>query len=55
MFTDKAQNIVHSLQTHSDLDCRFLAIRLSFSDFYKTKKEKESAKDHQTPKLSSAS
>ncbi|CAL1700978.1 unnamed protein product [Somion occarium] len=39
MFSEKAQTIVHGLQSHSDLDCRFLGIRLSFSDFYKTKRE----------------
>jgi gamma-tubulin complex component 3 len=38
-FSDRAQSIVHSLQTHPDLDCRFLAIRLSFSDYYKSRKE----------------
>ncbi|KAG6860233.1 hypothetical protein C0995_013839 [Termitomyces sp. Mi166 len=38
-FTERAQTIVHYLQVHSDLDCRFLGVRLSFSDFYKSKKE----------------
>ncbi|KAI9574841.1 gamma-tubulin complex, component 3 [Boletus coccyginus] len=38
-FSDSAQSIVHALQSHPDLDCRFLGIRLSFSDFYRTKKE----------------
>jgi gamma-tubulin complex component 3 len=38
-FTEKAQIIVMQLQGHPDLDCRFLSIRLSFSDFYKTRKE----------------
>ncbi|KAM6495845.1 gamma-tubulin complex DGRIP91/SPC98 component [Amanita muscaria] len=38
-FTEKLQTIVLHLQTHPDLDCRFLSIRLSFSDFYKTKKD----------------
>ncbi|KAG9317306.1 gamma-tubulin complex, component 3 [Chiua virens] len=38
-FSDSAQAIVHALQSHPDLDCRFLGIRLSFSDFYRTKKE----------------
>ena len=36
-FSEKAQTLVHGLQTHTDPDCRFLAIRLSFSDFYKSK------------------
>lgn len=40
-FSEHAQTIVHGLQTHPDLDCRFLAIRLSFSDFYRSKKEKD--------------
>ena len=38
-FSDSAQAIVHALQPHPDLDCRFLGIRLSFSDFYRTKRE----------------
>ncbi|KAF8076445.1 gamma-tubulin complex DGRIP91/SPC98 component [Lyophyllum atratum] len=38
-FSDRAQTIVHHLQVHPDLDCRFLGVRLSFSDFYKSKKE----------------
>ncbi|KAG6816919.1 hypothetical protein H0H87_001621 [Tephrocybe sp. NHM501043] len=38
-FTERAQTIVHLLQVYSDLDCRFLAVRLSFSDFYKSRKE----------------
>ncbi|KAG5732384.1 Spindle pole body component alp6 [Termitomyces sp. T112] len=38
-FTERAQTIVHHLQVHSDLDCRFLGVRLSFSDFYKSKRE----------------
>ncbi|KAF9456030.1 gamma-tubulin complex DGRIP91/SPC98 component [Collybia nuda] len=37
-FSDRAQTIVQYLQVHPDLDCRFLGIRLSFSDFYKSKK-----------------
>jgi len=36
-FSERAQSIVHSLQTHPDLDCRFLAVRLSFSDYYRSK------------------
>ncbi|KAI0080887.1 gamma-tubulin complex DGRIP91/SPC98 component [Panus rudis PR-1116 ss-1] len=38
-FTEKVQSIVQGLQSHSDLDCRFLGIRLSFSDFYRLKRE----------------
>lgn len=38
-FSERVQAIVQALSTHADLDCRFLAIRLSFSDFYKTRKE----------------
>ncbi|KAJ7749089.1 gamma-tubulin complex DGRIP91/SPC98 component [Mycena maculata] len=37
VFSDRAQTIVHQLQAHPDLDCRFLGIRLSFSDFYRKK------------------
>ncbi|KAK0468412.1 gamma-tubulin complex, component 3 [Desarmillaria tabescens] len=38
-FSEKAQALVHQLQTHPDLDCRFLAVRLSFSEYYRTKKD----------------
>ncbi|KAF8913942.1 gamma-tubulin complex, DGRIP91/SPC98 component [Gymnopilus junonius] len=38
-FSDRVQTLVHHLQVHPDLDCRFLGIRLSFSDFYRPKKE----------------
>ncbi|KAH9951715.1 gamma-tubulin complex DGRIP91/SPC98 component [Amylocystis lapponica] len=41
LFSERTQAIVQALQTHPDLDCRFLGIRLSFSDFYKTKKEQQ--------------
>ncbi|KAH7105471.1 gamma-tubulin complex, DGRIP91/SPC98 component [Auriculariales sp. MPI-PUGE-AT-0066] len=40
-FSEHAQALVHGLQTHPDLDCRFLAARLSFNEFYRTRKEKE--------------
>ncbi|KZT72474.1 gamma-tubulin complex, component 3 [Daedalea quercina L-15889] len=40
-FSERAQTIVQALSSHADLDCRFLAIRLSFSDFYKTRKESQ--------------
>lgn len=40
-FSERAQSIVQGLQTHPDLDCRFLGIRLSFSDFYRSKKEQQ--------------
>lgn len=39
-FSEHAHAIVHGCQTHPDLDCRFLAVRLSFSDFYRSKKDK---------------
>ncbi|KAI1789552.1 gamma-tubulin complex DGRIP91/SPC98 component [Ganoderma leucocontextum] len=38
-FSERVQTVVQGLATHSDLDCRFLGIRLSFSDFYKTRKD----------------
>ncbi|KAF9057610.1 gamma-tubulin complex DGRIP91/SPC98 component [Panaeolus papilionaceus] len=34
-FSEKVQGLVQQLQVHPDLDCRFLGIRLSFSEFYK--------------------
>ncbi|KAI0818726.1 Spc98 family-domain-containing protein [Irpex lacteus] len=42
LFSEKMQTLVQGLQTHPDLDCRFLGIRLSFSDFYKSKREHKS-------------
>ncbi|KAF8351415.1 gamma-tubulin complex DGRIP91/SPC98 component [Amanita rubescens] len=39
LFTEKTQSIVIHLQAHHDLDCRFLGIRLSFSDYYKIRKD----------------
>ncbi|KAH6914861.1 gamma-tubulin complex component 3 [Coprinopsis sp. MPI-PUGE-AT-0042] len=42
-FSEKVQVIVQHLQVHPDLDCRFLAIRLSFSDFYRSRKAAASA------------
>ncbi|KAI0053620.1 gamma-tubulin complex DGRIP91/SPC98 component [Auriscalpium vulgare] len=41
-FSEQVQAIVHSLQSHVDLDCRFLGIRLSFSDFYRSKRDFQS-------------
>ena len=38
-FSEKTQILVHGLQSHHDLDCRFLGTMLSFSDFYKSKKD----------------
>lgn len=40
-FSDRAQNIVLQLQVHPDLDCRFLGVRLSFSDYYRSRKEQQ--------------
>lgn len=42
-FSERAQTIVQSLQGHADLDCRFLGVRLSFSDFYKARREQTQA------------
>ncbi len=38
-FSEKAQTLVQQLQVHPDLDCRFLAVRLNFSDFYRSRKD----------------
>ncbi|KAF9567322.1 gamma-tubulin complex, DGRIP91/SPC98 component [Agrocybe pediades] len=38
-FSEKVQTMVQQLQVHPDLDCRFLGIRLSFSDYYRPKKD----------------
>ncbi len=40
-FSDRVQNLVLQLQVHPDLDGRFLGIRLSFSDYYRTRKEQQ--------------
>jgi gamma-tubulin complex component 3 len=42
-FSEKIQTMVLQLQVHPDLDCRFLGIRLSFSDFYKSKKDQQTS------------
>ncbi|KAG8748429.1 Microtubule-nucleating Tub4p (gamma-tubulin) complex component [Ceratobasidium sp. 414] len=42
-FSDLAMSIVVSLNTHSDYECRFLGVRLSFSDFYRLKRERQLA------------
>jgi gamma-tubulin complex component 3 len=38
-FSERATVVIHGLQSHPDLSCRFLAIKLSFSEFYKTRRE----------------
>jgi len=38
-FSERAQIIVQHLQVHPDFRCRFLGVRLSFSEFYKSKKD----------------
>uniref|UniRef100_A0A0W0FJX8 Putative gamma-tubulin complex component 3 n=1 Tax=Moniliophthora roreri TaxID=221103 RepID=A0A0W0FJX8_MONRR len=38
-FTERVQTLTQHLQIHSDLDCRFLGVRLNFSDFYRSKKD----------------
>ncbi|KAH9077122.1 gamma-tubulin complex DGRIP91/SPC98 component [Lactarius deliciosus] len=40
-FSEKVQVILHALQAHVDLDCRFLSVRISFSDFYRAKKDSQ--------------
>ncbi|KAF8606058.1 gamma-tubulin complex DGRIP91/SPC98 component [Ceratobasidium sp. AG-I] len=42
-FSDLAMSIVMALNTHSDYECRFLGVRLSFSDFYRLKRERQLA------------
>lgn len=37
LFSQKVHGIVHLLQSHPDLECRFLGVRLSFSDFYRSR------------------
>jgi len=41
-YSDRVQMLVQHLLVHPDLDCRFLGIRLSFSEFYKSKKDQNS-------------
>lgn len=38
-FSERVQAAVQGLQSHADLDCRFLGVRLSFSDFYRSRRE----------------
>ncbi|THH07676.1 hypothetical protein EW145_g3217 [Phellinidium pouzarii] len=42
-FSERVQALVLALAVHPDLDCKYLGIRLSFSDFYKTKRDKDAA------------
>ncbi|KAJ3924046.1 gamma-tubulin complex, component 3 [Lentinula edodes] len=44
-FSEKVQALVAALQTHPDLDCRFLGVRLNFSDYYRGKQQKEKEKE----------
>lgn len=37
-FSEKAQALVLHLSVHPDGDCKYLGIRLSFSEFYKMRK-----------------
>jgi gamma-tubulin complex component 3 len=46
-FSEKVQSMVQQLQIHPDLDCRFLGVRLSFSDYYKSKKDAKDAQSGQ--------
>ena len=43
-FSERVQAAVLGLQSHPDLDCRFLGVRLSFSDFYRSRREQAQAK-----------
>ena len=45
-FSEKVQTLVLALTAHPDLDCKYLGVRLSFSEFYKTRKDKEKEKDN---------
>ncbi|EJD00999.1 gamma-tubulin complex, DGRIP91/SPC98 component [Fomitiporia mediterranea MF3/22] len=40
-FSEKVQSLVVSLAAHPDLDCKYLGTRLSFSDFYKIRRDKD--------------
>lgn len=40
-FSERVLVLVQQLQIHPDLDCRFLGIRLSFSDYYKPRREQQ--------------
>ncbi|KAF8655241.1 hypothetical protein AX16_003145 [Volvariella volvacea WC 439] len=45
-FTVKSQHLVRELQQQTDLDCRFLGVRLSFSDYYKQQRREQQAQPH---------
>ncbi|KAJ3778845.1 gamma-tubulin complex, component 3 [Lentinula raphanica] len=44
-FSEKVQTLVAALQTHPDLDCRFLGVRLNFSEYYRGKQQKEKERE----------
>lgn len=44
-FSEKVQSLVAALQTHPDLDCRFLGVRLNFTEYYRGKQQKEKEKE----------
>jgi hypothetical protein len=46
-FAAHALAIVIGLYTHPDQDCRFLAVRLSFNDYYKIQRREVVAKSTQ--------
>jgi gamma-tubulin complex component 3 len=56
-FYTLALTIVTGLHTHPDQDCRFLAVRLSFNDFYKPARAAASSSKstvssrHETPTI----
>ena len=48
-FSERVAAIVSALGNHPDQDCRFLGVKLSFSDFYRVKaKEKAEREAHQS-------
>ncbi|KLO19761.1 gamma-tubulin complex DGRIP91/SPC98 component [Schizopora paradoxa] len=40
-FSENAQNLVYALNAHEDMDCKNLSMRLSFSDYYRSKRESQ--------------
>ncbi|KAF8325167.1 gamma-tubulin complex, DGRIP91/SPC98 component [Cantharellus anzutake] len=51
-FSERVTTIVFALGNHPDQDCRYLAVKLSFSDFYRVKaKEKAEKADKEAQQL----
>ena len=46
-FSERVATIVSALGNHPDQDCRFLAVKLSFGDFYRVKAKEKAEREAQ--------